>query len=333
MKTTTKIFGVLLILLASVSLSMAAPQTNASLPLSANVGSTSLDGPVIQKMFVLPLVNSSLSPIYPDKFVVGSNGPQVVLDPGVADTDTLKYINKYVIVTDPTGASAISAVDEQLQYPNGTYVHTWVSGTDITNTSEQTDALNAAWKAGLISSTELSNYTYELNPSKKQAKMYRIQNTVNSEDPAGNYTVTYKAIDNYGAYVLDYTKFEVMTLNAIAIDFNSIDYGNVSIGILKVISGDEAWGGRPSIANEGNNPILKVAVYASDLTGQTLHETIPATNLSCEVNGDHEWLSKTPLTMKNPILPSTTTQIDFDIQAPLGTAKDVYTGNMYIKIA
>ena len=322
MKSTIKLLGVLMILIASVSLAVGAPQTNATVNVSAAVGSTAGDGPVIQKMFVLA-DDDLLTP-----------GTQVMPVPGVGNDKSYKDFNKYVIVMDPNGISDIAVVYEKLYYPNGTLVSPETTCVDITNSAEQDQALNDALKAGLITSSELTNFKWELDPLKQQAKMFRVENSLSNCDPAGSYQVYFKAVDNGGLYLENTTNFDYLKLKAIGLDFDSINYGSVTVNTEKWVAGDDVWGTptKPTIKNEGNDP-LQISVQGSTMTGDKLKQPLSAGALSVELLGQHVYGLASPVILTGSLQPCKPTQISFDIKAPLGTASDNYKGSVTIKIA
>lgn len=323
MKTTIKILGVLLILLASVSSAMAAGQQNATVNVSASIGTVG-NAPVINKMFVL----ADDDPLTP--------GTQVNPIPGVGNDKSYKDFYKYAIVSDPNGIADIVTVYEQLFYPNNTQVTSEVTCNDITgNVAEYTQALKDAVNASLISSADYTNYTVGLQASKARYKIFKIKNSLSNCDPAGSYRVYFKVADRSGGYNFDNTNFDYTALKAIGLDFDSVNYGSVSVGIRKVIGGDEDWStpALPTIKNEGNDP-LKIEIKASKLKGDTLGQYVQASDLSAELGAASlPQLSESFQLLDSPLIPCTPTQIDFDITPSYGTTTDNYRGTIAVKIS
>jgi hypothetical protein len=277
MKSTIKLFGVLLILIASASLAMGEPQTNATVTVSAQIGQTAGDAPLIEKMFVLN-DDDLLTP-----------GTQIMPIPGVGNEKSYKTFNKYAIVSDPNGIADIVTVYEILYYPDGTKVADEVQCVDITsNPAEYTAALDAALKAGLITSSEISAYKYGLSDAKRQLKIFKVENKLSNCDPAGSYRVYFKAVDNIGLYFESNTNFDYLGVKAIGLDFSEINYGPVQVNVEKWISGDEDWTTptKPTIKDEGNVP-LQISVQGNTMYGDKLKQPLSASALSVEMLGEH----------------------------------------------
>ncbi|AKB30390.1 hypothetical protein MSSAC_4082 [Methanosarcina siciliae C2J] len=324
MQKIMRALGMLLILVVSTSLAVGQEaQTDASVNVSAQVGGTTGDAPFIEKMFVLA-----------DDDLL-TNGTQVMPIPGVGDEKSYKDFDKYVIVSDPNGIADIVRVYEKLFYPDGTLVSSETTCTDITSNPEAyTAALDDALEAGLISSDEYEDYIYGLNDAKRQLKIFTVENSLSSCDPAGSYEVYFKVVDNYGLYYEDRTNFDYLALKAIGLDFSEINYGSVTVNVEKWVSGDEDWEtpAKPTIKNEGNDP-LQISVQGNEMIGDNLQQTLSADALSVELLGEHVYGLDQPVILEGFLQPCTPTQISFDIKPPLGTAADTYRGTVVIKIA
>ncbi len=288
--------------------------------------------PVIEEMFVLDMVDNEYNESGDLPHLVA--GTQIMPNPGSGLTVVNTEFYKFIVVSDPNGNADISTVFEKLFNTTGAQMGPEVTCVDITNTQDQQDALDAALECGLISSDQYENLLWMLDPLKQQAKMFKVANNLTNHDEPGTYEVYFKPVDMGGAYVIGYTYFDYLALKAIELDFNSIDYGQIMIGVEKWVAGDDVWGtsAKPTIKNQGNDP-LQITVSATDLTGAQLGQTIGAEYLSVELLGEHHYDLATPFTMSGFLMPCTPTQISFDITAPFGTASDSYSGDVYIVIA
>ncbi|MDI9394358.1 MAG: hypothetical protein QM426_02605 [Euryarchaeota archaeon] len=315
-----------MILLASASLAMGHPHpdpnADAHLIVSAAVGATAGDGPVIKGMFVLGDDDPE------------EEGTQIMPLPGEGNEKSYKTFYKYAIVSDPNGIADIAAVYQKLNDENGNRVIRESLCTDITGNPEEWNAvLDEAWKASLISDDELAEYKYGLNDAKKQLKIFKAENSLSNCNPAGVYEAYFKAVDSYGLFYEDRTYFEYLPLKAIGLDFSSINYGAVGVNLEKWISGDENWATpeKPTIKNQGNVP-LQVSVQGFPMRGENLKQRLTADSLSVELLGQFVYGLAEPVTMEGFLQPCTPTQISFGIKVPLGTAADNYSGDITIDI-
>jgi hypothetical protein len=284
--------------------------------------------PVIEYMFVLSDSGDALH---------STPGTQIMPNPGTGTTEVLTHFKKYVVVSDPNGIADIAAVYEKLINTTGAETPEVVT-TDITATAEQDAALNEALNSNLITQAEYDDMVYKLDPTKAQAKMFMVENSLTNHDKPGVYTVYFKAVDKGAAFIEDTTTFEYMALKALELDFNAINYGTIVINTKQVVSGDTVFNPpsatKPTVKNQGNQE-LQIKVSATNLVGQSApSQIIPPSALSVHLLGqDVPSLSTTPTTLDGFLQPCTPTQIDFDITAPYGTSANTYSGTMSITIA
>jgi hypothetical protein len=297
--------------------------------------------PVIERSFVLHDADG----------FHGTPGTQIVPNIGSGNRLVRTLFTKYAIVSSPFGVSNIAKVEERLL--DGTVVvHSFlglgglqdmIRLDNTANKAEIKKALDDALAEGLITQDEHAALSFKLDPEKNQAVMFKIENYLDNHDHPGVYTVQLKVIDQQGRVTFGECKFDYMTIRAIELDFNTINYGTIAPGIEKDIAGDPIFanpGGLPTIKDQGNVPI-KVKIRASDL--QTfidspigrIREIIPASALSVTLLGpkvfDLSGNGKV-LPQNVDLQPCTPTQIDFDIKAPIGTAQGVYTGSMFFDV-
>ena len=328
------------------------------------VASISMTGnpPVVEKIIVLdPNMNESgdLSHAIP--------GTQIMPEPGVGITVTLTHFWKYAVVSDPNGRSDISVVNELFYDIHGDQMGTERTASLIDN-AEAEAVLQAALDAELIdnvaiidanNNTEYTRLLWMLSDLKKLAYMYKIENTLTNHDEPGDYTVKFKATDSTGGVTIVPGTFTYTELKALALDFNTIDYGAINVNVQKWASGDDnfmypSMSDTPTLKNQGNKE-FQIKVNATDLAGDILDvsgdttgviQYIGAEYLSVEFMGQHidscNAGTNSPIngpglenevTLNGLLQPCTPTQISFDIWAPLGTGNALYKGTATILIA
>lgn len=262
-------------------------------------------------------------------------GVQLWPVPGEGVEKKYKDFWKYAIVSDPNGIADIADVYEKLKFPDGTYTSE-VKMTKMTYT-EAKAALDSALALGTITSADYAKYELGLRPDKGTYLMYKVKNSLSNCDLPGTYTVWFKPVDSHGGltYGDSAVTFEYYKLAALELDFSAVDYGEINVGVTKIIGGDEDWSTpeKPTVKNQGNSPFV-ISVKATDLVEPVNNQKILASCLSVQLGEQHVWgLGGGVVLDQSPLLPCTPTQIDFDIAAPSGTAAGSYSGTMDIVIA
>lgn len=262
-------------------------------------------------------------------------GVQLWPVPGEGIEKKYKSLWKYAVVYDPNGIADIAEVYEKLKYPDGTY-SSEVKMTKLTYL-EAKAALDQALALGTISSTDYAKYELGLRTEKGTYLMFAVENQLSNCDLPGIYTVWFKPVDSQGGVTSgDSTvTFEYYKIAALELDFSAVDYGQINIGIEKIIGGDEDWSTpeKPTVKNQGNSPFV-ISVQATDLVEPVNNQKILASCLSVQLGIQHIWGLASPVILdQSPLLPCTPTQIDFDIKAPSGTAAGSYSGTIDILIA
>jgi len=278
-------------------------------------------------------------PIIDEMFVFDEKGNCVVTpNPGSGTDEVWTTFYKYAIVSDPNGISDIATVYEQLREPDGTPITTEAHMTDITGTGEVIDVLDDALACGMITQDEYDDYEWGLDILKAQFKMFKIDNQLNNHHTPGNYIVYFKVVDNQGGFSEDTCTFAYLSINAMEIDFNNVNYGLIEVGIEKWVAGDinfdpSGTSDRPTVKNQGNVNI-QIRVLGEDMTGvNSPSQTIDASALSVEFMGQHEYDISSWVTLDGVLTPCTPDQISFDITAPPGTTSNSYVGSLSIVIA
>jgi hypothetical protein len=285
--------------------------------------------PVIESIFVL---NDNGDPTHV------TNGTQILPNPGSGATEVLTTFWKYVIVSDPNGASDISKVEEWLTKADGVDT-ALVTTTEVTIYTDAVAILDSALAQNVITLAEYNSGKFKLDPAKNSAKMFKVENSLNNHDKPGVITVHFKAIDKSGGTTFLTEGFDLLALKAFETDFTAIDYGSILVNIEQYVAGDDSWAvpgpdgtNRNTIKNQGNVEFQISALANALSNGATPAQYIQPSALSIELLGEHVWDLSTTQVLLGKLQPCTPTQISFDIKAPIGTSAGTYNGQMTLKI-
>jgi len=329
MKKITATLAALLMVLA-IYVPMVAAE---NIPTTATVSSAGTP-PVIETIFVLDDTGDALHNTF---------GTDILPLPGSGGVEVFTYFWKYVVVSDLNGISDITKVEEWLTKADG--VNTPLeTTTEVTDYTEAVTILNNALFQNVITQAEYDSAMFKLDPVKKDAKMFKIQNCLNNHDKPGVITVHFKAIDASGGTTIVSEGFNYLSLKAFETDFGSINYGTILIGIEQYIAGDDVWDAvgpsgenRNTIKNQGNFE-FQISAKATDMSnGETPAQYIYADALSIELLGVHIYDLSSPVVIQDGenlamLQPCTPTQISFDILAPSGTSAGTYNGQITLSI-
>jgi len=318
-------------LLFIIFLAMVIPVTTADIDIEVQVKSEE-NPPMIEYMFVLS-DTGDLTHV--------KDGTQILPNPGTGNDDDLTYFNNYVLVSDPNGLKDIEQIYERLLDCNDNQILSEMTAVDITDTPEQSNALDEALLSNFITQSDYNDIVSKLNDN--QVKMFRIENYLNSHDKPGEYKVYFKAVDKGDAYIEDYVNFEYMSIKILELDFNSLDYESIIIGKEKNVEGDYIFDPAgnsiaPTLKNQGNTE-FQISISATNLSGANdPTQTIPASALSCELLGQFVNFNYCESGLSNEVIldryliPGIPTRIDFGLTAPYGTPSDIYSGQLTIII-
>ena len=257
-------------------------------------------------------------------------------------------VDKYVVVCDPNGKEDIANVTVRTFYPledgspcgcepcNKSYccnpevgecvLKEWSVAEPLPNLSACEAAKWDAYYEGLINESVRNEIDKYLNNG--TGWIYVEHNTFNCSDPAGNYTVCAQVFDKNGLYDCMANTFEYMSIVALTIDFEKVDYGNVRPSKTKWVYGDDdmTTPDKPTIKNDGNDP-MDLLIEAWNMTSPDVATIIPADKLDANVSGKFSWLALPPGVLFDINLPGCTpTPINFSIHAPNGTLPGNYSG-------
>jgi len=196
-----------------------------------------------------------------------------VFPPGLQDPQGKIDIEFWTVVTDPQGLQDIQFVSADVYHPDGSKKYQvmllqaceeyWDAGVKAQAFAE----LEAADEAGAITYGE----GYDLDDlkiqyAKGEAWIYMGVEWLDYHQPCGEYTVEVCAADQ--GLAKDYLKnfFDYVKEVAIALDFETLNFGDVKICKEAKISGDEdmTTPDEPTVKNLGNSP-CKINVEFDDM--------------------------------------------------------------------
>lgn len=308
---------------------------------------------------VASVTGTGQAPIIEYKFELNddADGPDH-LTPGTQVTpvpDGNKQVCVYVVAWDPNGAGDINRVWITVNNPSGqvAYGDTGTVIMPVPNIVELTPAEGAAitqtaFEQNLLTSPEKTQIDDQLLNGER--RMWEFCFELTHCDEAGTYTVLAKANDGIGNTGQLENTFEYVSIKEIALDFVTVDYGEVIPGVKQKVSGDLVWysdmntpadptddtGVGPTIRNRGNDP-FKLQISATDMIGTDPANIILGTNLDATVYStdpaltQEQYLDYTPGVLFDPIIkPCVMEKIDFSLlQAEI--CMDTYTGTITIE--
>jgi hypothetical protein len=207
-----------------------------------------------------------------------------------------KPIDYYAVVSDPNGLADIDQVFAYVYHPvgspapynavvapGGEYFKYKVEYSSFLVGTAAISAVTAAYNDGLITFydgytfSELHNASGTGELDKGTAALWKGTAIIDYEQPAGNYLVKVWSFDgtNYSGE-LDNCFYYVPECGLL-LDFSSVSYGNVTIGVEQLIAGDKdpATPSRPTVENIGNT-FTRISVKQNDM-GFGKDGTFPAT--------------------------------------------------------
>jgi hypothetical protein len=205
------------------------------------------------------------------------------LPPGVYNGT--KMVQYWVVVTDPEGVSTVSKVSVDVYHPDGSFKYQVIL-TKVDKFSVGLPAYLAAKAAGLVTYNtgymptgplmEDDDVWTELD--KCTAEVYMGSEVMDYHQPCGLYRVNADAMDNGNAWASENNTdlqnfFKYICVPKFEVDFNALNYGNVSVCSEKWIAGDTVFDdpiapapnpNPATVRNIGNIPI-KLTVMQTDM--------------------------------------------------------------------
>jgi len=204
--------------------------------------------------------------------------------------------------------------------------------------------VNAAYNPHLITFQDgftLSDVVYELE--KGTASLWMGQIEIDYEQPAGYYRVEDYAIDqtsNISEVLINY--FEYVAVAGVEVDFSTINYGSVRLGVEKMVTGDTIWD-TPLAAAPSPNPAT-----VRNIGNTWAHVTIRQTDMGFGQDGNDNWnvmfdarmgsddvnkvsyAPNTTVRLPNYLQLSSQDELDLSIVVIKGTSGSTYKGTVVI---
>jgi hypothetical protein len=261
-----------------------------------------------------------------------------------------KVVKFYVVLGDPNTVDDIASVDVTVFYPDGTekFQLRAIRGTwtlipwdglidmdgDCAGDTAVADAmadLDAQGRIAYGPGQTLDTVLYDLEKGKQL--LIELVGSMDYHQPSADYTVEAKGTDKGGNTGEGLTNtFFYMSIVALKIDFDRIDFGTLNIDDWNIVYGDAdmATPNRPTVQNIGNDP-ARLVVHATPLTGAVMGKTIEDFDVMLlDTRVEFKACEDTEIPVDLP--PCTPTQIDFSVHPPYGTPQDDYSGKMHLTI-
>jgi hypothetical protein len=278
-------------------------------------------------------------PVIEEKFELNDDGDPLHVTAGtqvIPVPDANKEVCVYVVAWDPNGAADINRIWITVDNPDGAEVANGDTlNAEITELSyaDACIATQSAVDQGLIDGARRDEINAHIYAS--EWRMWQFCFDLSNCDISGAYTVTANANDNAGGTGTFVNIFDYLSIKELAIDFATINYGQIVPGVKQIVSGDPNFGtAPPTVRNRANDP-FKLQISAIDMTGADPNNVILATNLDAHVYGvdasgsalDEEMnLDYEPGVTFNPLIDTCATEtIDFSLLQDMICA-DTYTG-------
>jgi hypothetical protein len=295
------------------------------------------------------VTGSGTPPVFEEKFELNDDGDPLP-NHGTAGTqvlpvpDGVKEVCVYVVARDPNGAADINriwiSVDNPLgvEIANGDTINSPTAISELTY-AETCVATQAAVDQNLMTSarkTVIDGHVYA-----SEWRMWKFCFDMGNCYISGDYEVTANANDGAGGTGTIVNTFEYISIKELAVDFTTIDYGEIVPGVKQIVSGDPNFGtAPPTVRNRANDP-FKLQISATDMVGTDPNNEILATNLDAHVYGkdapggsaiDEELnLAYAPGILFSPIIDTCATEtIDFSLLQDL-ICSDTYTGTITLE--
>lgn len=292
------------------------------------------------------VTGSGTPPVFEEKFELNDDGDPTHVIAGtqvLPVPDGIKEVCVYVVARDPNGAADINRIWISVVNQNGAEI----ANGDTLNPGEITElthaetcvATQAAVDQDLMGSarkTVIDDHVYA-----SEWRMWKFCFDMGNCYISGDYEVTAIANDNAGGSGTIVNTFEYISIKELAVDFTTIDYGEIVPGVKQIVSGDPNFGtAPPTVRNRANDP-FKLQISATDMQGINANNKIFATNLDAHVYGkdasggsaiDEELnLDYAPGILFSPIIDTCATEtIDFSLLQGI-ICSDTYTGTITLE--
>ena len=263
-------------------------------------------------------------------------------------------VGYYAVVTDLQGVADVQNVYADVWHPDGEFKYQVVMepvGFDTSGYYSDVEALdiwdhaalchtdlitvNQDWAAGLpVGITAFDDIRDELD--QEEAYLYYGEAPISYCQPGGWYSVGVTAFDtaNHQAAYL-YNRFWYIPVAAVEIDFDTVNYGSLQIGVRKQAGGDldPTTANKPTVRNIGNT-VVELFVEQDGMQFGVDTDGIPNAHYDARMGADGTYVNYDPnVEVKIPgqLELCTLDKLDFGIKADKGTNGVTYTGSMMLR--
>jgi hypothetical protein len=217
----------------------------------------------------------------------GDVAHMIQVTPNLENLPEERRIQLWTAVDDPTGIDNIIDVFWDIYHPDGTHktqVHasaaynggrvSWHEGNCAslgTGTSPDGSMFEAAAHTGQLSAAAVDDGTYGMivKCQEHEKALYYSEFQLSKDQPCGQYQVVETLTANGGTDTLT-NYIDILCVYALQIDFNTVDWGDITPGITDTVSGDLIWNdppdNAPTVKNVGNDG-MGLQIHFSEMTG------------------------------------------------------------------
>jgi hypothetical protein len=189
--------------------------------------------------------------------------------PNADDQPEELSVQLWMSVDHPNGLSNIDDVFWKIYHPDGEF-KTQVHGTRIGanpstrihecaalgKSTDNGSMFEAAYHTGQVSAASIDDVNLGIIAKCQQNEkaVYYSKFQISKEQPCGEYIVEGYAVSN-GTSSVTVNYIDVVCFWQLEVDFDSVDWGAITPGNMKVVSGDLVFGtdGNPTVKNTGNH--------------------------------------------------------------------------------
>jgi hypothetical protein len=212
---------------------------------------------------------------FPDDYPGGAN-PGTQVDPPLV-WEANKPIKYFAVVTDLQGKDNINKVYTDVYHPQGPPENGSFKYQLLMSVQDKQDPVNGidAFEKAVADETIVLEGSYSVEEIREEltqcsAEIYMATGDLYYEQPAGDYKVIIKAVDDQAnVTTLENTMVYVAT-SGIELDFTSINYGSISVCDNQLVDGDKVWVSPAVAAGIGQTNMATIRNTGNTLTKVTI---------------------------------------------------------------
>jgi hypothetical protein len=331
-----KLIGIMVAII--VVASMAAPVFATDITVDV-LGATGGDPPIIKCKWE-----------FPDDYPGGAS-PGTEVDPPMA-WEANKPIQYFAVVTDLQGKDNINKVYTDVYHPQGPPENGSFKYQLLMSVQDKQDPVNGidAFEKAVADETIVLEGSYSVEEIREEltqcsAEIYMATGDLYYEQPAGDYKVIIKAVDDQANVTTLENTMTYVATSGVELDFTSINYGSISVCDNQLVDGDKVWGSGPAGIGQANmatvrnigNTLAKVTISQTDLMqgGVPLGKTDGQWNVQYDARLGHVlphqlyWPTETE-TLDEVLELSSYEKLDVSMHVTKAGTSGVWTGTMTI---